>query len=165
MSYPQYTIALMGGLGWSFWPYGDVYSLVPKWDEWHAPSGEVTSADEESNRLELVGKWNAPETFFTLYIADETDPTLPVVPAVTPVFSSRVWKDFGWQSDERSFDIAWVQDDITLAWTGDVKVSISSALKTWIGVNNLVRFAIDWWPSTTPNDIMRTAYGTLVLRP
>src|SRR5213596_3351296 len=107
MSYPQYTIALTGGLGWSFWPYGDVYSLIPKWKEWHSVTGRAISPDEEENRFELVARKNSQDSFFVVQVGDFTDPSNPIIPLATPAFTSRVWLPFGYGED-RALDVDYV---------------------------------------------------------
>jgi hypothetical protein len=163
MSYPQYTIATMGGLGWSFWPYGDVYSLVPKWHEWHSVTGRVIEPGEEQNRFELVARRDAQDAFFVVQVGDFTDPASPVIPVGTPAFSSRVWLPFGFY-ETKTLLPDWVQDDITGLWNGKVAVTIPLDVRQWIGEDQVAEFVIDWWPTDAVNDIHRFAHGTIVVR-
>lgn len=163
MSNPQWTIAWTGGLGWSFYPYGDVYSLIPRWEEWHSVTGRVVDPAEELNRFELIAKQEAADSFFVCQLGDFTDPDNPVIPDVIPVFSSRVWLQYGF-TENKTLSPDYVIDDVTGLWNGKVVVTIPLAVRRWIGPDRVAEFVVDWWPEDTPDDVSRFAHGTLVTR-
>lgn len=163
MSNPQFTVAFTGGLGWTFYPYGDTYSLDPKWGEWHSTTGTVVQPEEEDNRFDVIGRVVSPEMYFVLNIQDYQDPTDPEAFITEPVFKTRIWKDFGF-SENKEFEVFWVSNDETGLWTGDIKIVVPQAVRNWLGPDQLANYTIDWWPQEDSNDITRCAYGELVLR-
>lgn len=163
MSNPQWSIAWTGGLGWSFYPYGDVYSLTPKWHEWHSVTGKVILPEEEENRYELVASKDADNVWFSILVGDFTDPDNPVIPDTTPVFKSQIVLPYGF-GETREFQVDHVVDDITAEWTGEVIVTVPKTVRQWIGPDRVADFVIDWWPTGAADQFSRFAYGTLVVR-
>lgn len=165
MGNPQW-VTVMTPFG--FYPIGEVYSVIPKWDEWHSVTQWVANPLDAPNRYSIIGSFEDDVVSFTLSLRDTTDEDNPVPPSVDVTVANRVWLQDGFV-DERGFDIEPVMTEpLTLdeepVWTGDIRVVMSRALRTWLGVQRPARFSIDVIFSDDLETTVRIAYGTLVLR-
>lgn len=157
MSNPQSTSV---ATSWAYWPSSDKYMLTPKWEEFHADSDATVRPTDEPNRLELVGNWWSDDVFFTLALRDTTDTNDPKIPEEEPTIRTRMWLEEGW-AKITTLSVVLVQEEGE--WNGDVKIDVTSDVRTWLGHGNIADFTIDaQFPSSTEE--IRIAYGTLLLR-
>lgn len=156
---------LMTG-GWSFWPVGDFYQLTPKWDEWYSVRGEVFHSDDEPNRYEMVGRYDGPDPYIVLAIAEDDPTTLTVieegVPVGTPAWSARCWRSFGF-AEERALP-ADIVIDTEDDWVGKFVITFPLEIRQWVGPGAVLNFAFDFWVEEEPQNRVRLAYGKIVFR-
>jgi hypothetical protein len=158
VSAPQYVTVMTP---WGFFPVGDVYSVVPKWEEWHSVTSNVVYDDDAPNYYAIIADLEAPETNFVITMMDTTDPDNPVPPAPSATVQATVWQMEGWQ-EERLLTTTLVMNGNT--WNGDIKVVIPLAIREWIGLHQCAKFNVDVTLSTEPDRPYRMAYGTVAVR-
>ncbi len=159
MSFPQYVTVMTP---WGFFPVSDVYSVIPKWEESHAVTGDVIYDEDAPNAYALVADHDAANVDFVIEMRDNTDPDNPVPPADTAEVSSALWMTEGWH-EERPLPTELVLDDADV-WTGDIKVSIPLAIRQWIGIYQCAKFVVDVVLPDEPDRPYRMAYGTVSVR-
>ena len=119
------------------WPVGDIYSLTPKWSEWHAPQGITCSCKSEKyivqNQCADYGMPWAVDITLTDLGADLKSAADDV--PLTGYVRTESWlkKDWGW-GIEYAFDAEPVLDDADV-WTGVVHLSLPIELHSQLGVN------------------------------
>jgi hypothetical protein len=159
VGFPQYVTVMTP---WGFYPVGDVYSVVPKWEESHAVTAEVIYDDDAPHAYALVCDLGEIEASFTVEMRDMTDPDNPVPPADTAEVTSTAWRMEGWQ-EERPLVSTLVLDDVGV-WTGDIKTVIPLDVRQWIGLQQCAKFSVDVVLSDEPDRAYRMAYGTVGVR-
>lgn len=151
-----------GTSSWAFWPVGDRYSLTPKFEEKYADTDSTVRPQDEKNRLNLVGDWRASTVTFTMELRDMTDPKNPVVPSEQPAIFAELEKLEGW-IDTLALTPEFLLD-AEMVWTGDLKFTLDSDTRAWIGHSTPVKITVDAeFPTDAPERI-RVGYGTIVLR-
>jgi hypothetical protein len=159
VGFPQYVTVMTP---WGFFPVGDVYSTVPKWEESHAVTADVIYDDDAPNYYALVCDLGATESSFTITMLDTSDPDNPVPPADTATVESTVWTTEGWQ-ESRPLESTLLLDT-DQDWTGDIKTVIPLEVREWIGLHQCVKFMLDVILPTEPERPYRMAYGTVAVR-
>lgn len=162
----------MGTSSWAFWPVGDRYQLTPKFGEKYVDTDSTVRPQDEDNRLSLVGDWGASVVTFTQELRDMTDPKNPVVPTEEPAVFATMEKTQGF-IDLRSVPFELIMEtaeateeepDPQPVWNGDIKFTLDSEMKDWVGHSIPVSVTIDVeFPTDAPERI-RVGYGSLVLR-
>lgn len=159
MSSPQYVTVMTP---WGFFPVSDVYSVIPKWEESHAVTGDVVYDDDAPNYYAIVADLGATETHFVIGMTDMSDPDNPVPPAGTATVEAAVWQTEGWQ-EVRELP-ATLLADVDEVWTGDIMIVIPLDVRQWIGLHQCAKFMVDVILSTEPDRPYRMAYGTIAVR-
>lgn len=148
----------------------DVYSLDPKWSEWHAPQGITCSgADEEAILQNICVQngfdWEITVTMTDVGLDEELGTADDVVPTGYVRTESAIRKHWGW-----SQSLAFVAEpvlDVSLVWTGEVKLTLPASLHSTLGIgvpwSYQVRVILDG--DTAPDFPVKVMAGYLVVKP